>query len=63
MVIPWQYTVNAAVFYEAKRFEARVDFANVTNQKNWTPSTPFFGGELVNANLPFQVYGSIRFKF
>ena len=61
--IPWQYTVNAAVFYEAKRFEARVDFANLTNQKNWTPSTPLFGGELVNANLPFQVYGSIRFKF
>ncbi len=63
VVIPWQYTVNAAVFYEAKRFEARVDFSNLTNQKNWTPSTPLFGAELVNANLPFQVYGSIRIKF
>ena len=63
VVIPWQYTLNAAVFYEAKRFEARVDFANVTNQKNWTPSEPLFGGELINANLPITIYGSVRVKF
>ena len=59
-----QQTWNAAVFYKRKRFEARVDFLNLTDEFNWrSSSTPFAGADLVTRELPFHVQGSIKYAF
>ncbi len=63
VVIPWQHTMDAAVFYEAGRYEARLDFFNITNQYNWRPIGNGFGADLINPELPFHIQGSVRFKF
>jgi hypothetical protein len=62
-VIPTQYTADAAIMYEGKAWEARIDFFNVTNEKNWTANAGAVGADLIVANLPFHVQGTVRFRF
>src|SRR5262249_44835537 len=64
VIIPWQYTINAAIFYKQPRWEARIDILNLTDQDNWTPSFGFFGGGFFGADdvypeLPLRVEGTI----
>jgi catecholate siderophore receptor len=61
--IPTQYTLDAAVFYRRKNYELRVDFYNVTDQKNWEPISDFDGGDSVYAQQPFRVEGTVRVAF
>lgn len=61
--IPAQFTLNAALFYEQKRWDARVSFFNVTDEKNWTAIGSIFGNELIQADLPFHVEATVRYKF
>ena len=68
VIVPFQYTINAAIFYKQPRWEARVDFLNITDEENFTPSFGFFGGgflstAVVYPDLPFRVEGTIRLKF
>ncbi len=63
--IPWQYELDAALFYETKHFEARLNFFNLTDEKNF--STGGFlagtGNDLVTPRLPFRIEGTVAFKF
>jgi len=61
--IPTQYTLNAAVFFEQKRWDARVSFFNVTDEKNFTPIGSIFGNELIQADLPFHLEATVRWRF
>jgi len=61
--IPAQFTLNAALFYEQKKWDARVSFLNVTDEKNWTAIGSVFGNELIQADLPFHVEATVRYKF
>ncbi len=68
VIIPFQYTVNAAVFYKQPRWEARLDFLNVTDEENFSPTFGFFGGGFLSSadvypELPFRVEGTLRVKF
>jgi hypothetical protein len=47
--IPTQYTLDAALFYRRKSYEVRLDFYNLTKQKNWEPISDFDGGDSVYA--------------
>ena len=33
-VIPWQYTLNATVYYDSGRYQIRLSGYNITNQHN-----------------------------
>ena len=61
--IPTQYSLNAAVFYEKKTWDVRVSFFNVTDEKNFTAIGSIFGNELIQADLPFHIEATARFKF
>jgi len=65
VTIPWQYELDAAVFYQAKNFEARVNFFNLTDQKNFSSggSAAGTGNDLITARLPFHIEGTITLKF
>lgn len=62
--IPSQYTLNGAVFYEAKRWSVNVDFLNLTNQRNWIHNgDAYTATELIFPELPFRMEGYVKLKF
>ncbi|HEY4988462.1 MAG TPA: hypothetical protein VII09_01575, partial [Opitutaceae bacterium] len=63
VTIPTQYDVDGALFYEAKRWAARVNFYNITDRKNWSAESGAVGNDLITPDLPFHVQGSITYRF
>jgi hypothetical protein len=51
-IIPWQYTMNAAVFYEWKNYTITASCYNFTNQRNWQSSDPYYGNDMLVQNDP-----------
>ena len=63
LVIPWQYTLDMSVFYQHKRFEARLSAINLTDEKNWSAPNYVYGNESIVADLPFRLEGRVTLKF
>lgn len=63
VVIPSQYNVDAALFYNAERYSIRLDLYNITDEENWTPIFGFFGSELILPDQPFRAEGSVSYRF
>ncbi|MGD9897373.1 MAG: TonB-dependent receptor [Candidatus Methylacidiphilaceae bacterium] len=67
--IPVDYTLNASIFYTTKRWEARVQIYNLTDNHYWFPTgTGFQGDRVYNYDkvligLPFWVMGTVRVFF
>ncbi|MDB6170276.1 MAG: TonB-dependent receptor plug [Verrucomicrobia bacterium] len=62
--IPAQYTLNASLFYEARRWSANLDFLNVTDQRNWIHNgDAYTASELIFPELPFRMEGYVKVKF
>ena len=63
--IPWQYEIDASLFYEQKNWEARLNFFNITDQHNF--STGGFisgsGNDLITIGEPFHMEGTLTYKF
>jgi len=62
-VIPWQYTWNAAVFYEFKTYTLTLSAYNLTNQRNWQPSPPFYGNDFLVLSDPRTFEIRLQAKF
>lgn len=63
LVIPWQYSLDLGVFYQTKRWEARVSLLNVTDEENWSAPNAVYGNESILAELPFRAEGRLTLKF
>jgi outer membrane receptor protein involved in Fe transport len=51
--IPWQYTVNAGVFYTfLEHYTARLMVYNVANRVNWLNDNPFYGNDFLTRQPP-----------
>ncbi|MDB6094554.1 MAG: TonB-dependent receptor plug [Verrucomicrobia bacterium] len=62
--IPSQYTLNASVFFEAKRWSVNLDFLNLTNQRNWIHNgDAYTASELIFPELPFRMEGYVKVRF
>ena len=62
--IPSQYTLNASLFYVAKKWEANVDFLNLTNQRNWVHNgDAYTASQLISEALPLRLEGYVKWKF
>jgi hypothetical protein len=62
--LPAQYTVNAALFYEAKRWSANLDFLNVTDRRNWIHNgDAYTASQLIFPELPFRMEGYVKIRF
>ncbi len=62
-VIPWQYTWNAAVFYEWSRYTATLSFYNLTDRRNWQPAPTFYGNDFLVRSDPRTVEIRLQAKF
>ena len=61
--IPWQYTLDASVFYTYKNVTATIAVLNFTDQKNWAPPNPTYGNDSILADLPLRVEGTVKIRF
>jgi outer membrane receptor for monomeric catechols len=50
--IPWQYTLNTAVFYTWKQYTAKLTVYNLTDQHNLTNDYPFYGNDFLTRVPP-----------
>ena len=51
-VIPWQYTMNVAVFYQSRNYTVTVSAYNLTDRLNWQSSPSFYGNDFLVRNNP-----------
>ncbi len=64
LVIPAQLTLNASVFYEAKRWSATINFLNLTNARNWIHNGDAYDGAgLISQSLPLRVEARVTVRF
>jgi outer membrane receptor protein involved in Fe transport len=63
LVIPWQYSVDASVFYKTKRWEIKVTVTNLTNQHNWTPSDATYAYEGIVSDAGIEGFATFKYKF
>ncbi len=61
--IPWQYTINATVFYDLDPYEFRLSIYNLTDQNNWEGSNPSYGNDFIVHSDPIDAEFSMRVKF
>ncbi len=62
--IPWQYTVNAAVFYNfAEHYLLKLSVYNLTNERNLLNDIPFYGNDFLTREPPrsFDLTFSAKF--
>lgn len=62
-VIPWQYTMNAAVFYEYQKYLFTLSVFNLTDQINWQSAPSFYGNDFLVRNDPRTVEFRMQAKF
>ena len=63
-IIPWQFTLNAAVFYEFKNYRITLSSVyNFTNQRNWQPSPSIYGNDFLVQNDPRSFEVRLEAKF
>ncbi len=61
--IPWQYTMNAAVFYEFSRYRFTASLYNLTDQINWQSAPSFYGNDFLVRNDPRTFEFRIEARF
>jgi hypothetical protein len=67
--IPFQYSIDASVYYTQPHYEVRVALLNLTDEKNWSPAgSGFQTGRLYNLDgivpeQPFRVEATVKYKF
>jgi len=62
-VIPWQYTLNAAVYWDVGRYEFKLAGNNITNQRNLVNDNPFYGNDFITVLPPASVDFTMKVKF
>jgi hypothetical protein len=62
-VIPWQYTLNAAVFYEVGKYTLTLSVYNLTDARNWQPSPSLYGNDFLVLSDPRTVEVRLQAKF
>jgi len=63
LVIPWQETFDASVFYKTKKYMVKLGVNNVLNAHNWTPAYPTHGLESIIPDPGAEFFGTIKFTF
>ena len=62
-VIPWQYTMNAAIYYQWSKYTITASVYNLTNQQNWQPSPNLYGNDFLVLNDPRTYELRLQAKF
>jgi iron complex outermembrane receptor protein len=64
LTIPAQLTLDASVFYEAKKWTATLDLLNLSNAKNWIHNgDAYTGAGLISRELPLRLEARVTWRF
>jgi hypothetical protein len=61
--VPWQYTLNAAVYYDTGPYEFKFSIYNLTDQNNWEGSNPLYGNDFLVHSNPIDFDFTMKVKF
>jgi len=61
--IPWQYTVNGAVFYNFQNYLIKFSIYNLTNERNLQNDIPYYGNDFLTRVPPRSFDLSFSGKF
>ncbi len=63
--IPWQYEIDASLFYQHKGFSARVTLYNITDQHNFSTGGTLTGSgnDLITIHEPFHWEATLGYQF
>jgi hypothetical protein len=61
--IPWQFTLNTALFYSFDKYTVKFTVYNVTDQRNLTNDYPFYGNDFLTRVPPRSYDLTISGKF
>jgi hypothetical protein len=63
--IPWQYQIDATLFYNYKNFGAKLTLFNITDQANFSSGgfVSTSGNDLITIHEPFHMEGTVSYKF
>ncbi len=63
--IPWQYQIDASLFYNYKNFGAKLTLYNITDQYNFSSGgfVSSSGNDLITIHEPFHMEGTLSYKF
>lgn len=61
-VIPWQYTVNVATFYDYHNVQFKFAIYNLTDRNNLINDFPFYGNDFLTRVPPRSFFFSVRAK-
>lgn len=62
-VIPWQYTMNLSLYYEADPYLIKLSVYNVTDQHNLINDYPFYGNDFITRAPPTSFDLTMKVKF
>jgi hypothetical protein len=62
-VIPWQYTMNAAIFYQFQKYTVTLSVYNLTDQINWQAAPTYYGNDFLVRNDPRTYEIRLQAKF
>lgn len=63
LVIPWQYELDASVFYKTKGWEYRISVSNLTDERNLAPPNGVYGNESILVLPGTQAQATVTYKF
>jgi hypothetical protein len=61
--VPWQYTINAAVYYDTGPYEFKLAIYNLTDQENLEGSSPFYGNDFIVHSDPIDAEFTVKVTF
>jgi hypothetical protein len=61
--IPWQYTLNASVYYDTGPYEFKLAIYNLTDQENLEGSSPFYGNDFIVHSDPIDAEFTMKVTF
>ena len=61
--IPWQYTANAAVFYDFRNYTFKLAIYNLTDRRNLVNDFPYYGNDFLTVSTPRSYSFSVKYKF
>lgn len=63
LVIPWQFEIDASMFYTYKNWGFKWAFLNVTDEENWAAPNGLYGSQSILAEEGFRTEFTVTYRF
>ncbi len=63
IVIPWQFEIDASLFYTYKDWNFKIALLNVTDEENWAAPNGLYGSQSILAEEGFRTEFTVTYSF